>query len=85
MLQCVAVFCSVLQCVAVCCRVMQCVAVKVPYRVGFFPPISLEFYNVFAETALGLLFCCMLQYVAMCCSMLQRVAECGGVLQFAAV
>jgi len=25
--QCVAVWCSVLQCVAVCCRVVQCVAV----------------------------------------------------------
>jgi len=61
MLQCVAVYCSVLQCVAVCCSVLQCVAVCV-----------MEWAAVLCSVLQCAALCCKcLQCAALCCSVPQ--------------
>jgi len=73
MLQCVAVWCSVVQCVAVCCSVLQCVAVCCSV---------LQCVAVCCGVLQCVAVCCsVLQCVALCCSVLQCVAVCCSVMQ----
>jgi len=67
MLQCAAVYCSVLPCVAMCCSVLQCVAVC-------------KMHSRHHRCARSVTVCCrVLPYDAVCHSVLQCVALCCSV------
>jgi len=85
-LQCAAVYCSVLQCAecvavfvqaAVCCSMLQCVAV-VAVLLHLFVELGSLCETAVIDVQLDGLFQtihrCMLQCVAVCCSALQRFA-----------
>jgi len=73
-LQCVAVWCSVVQCVAVCYSVVQCVAVlEVPCLVHCLAQLL--------SVCVSRLSCSVVQCVAVCCSIVQCVAVCCSALQ----
>ena len=69
LLQCVAVYYSMVQCLAVCCSMLQCVAV------------CCSVLQHMRRATCGLQVLSLLQCVAVCCSMLQCVAMCSSVLQ----
>jgi len=72
-LQCVAVYCSVLQRIAVCCSVLQCAAVYCSV---------LQCIAVCCSVLQCVaVWCSVLQCVVACCSVLQCVAVCCSVLQ----
>ena len=76
MLQCGAVWCSVLQCVALCCSVLQCDGVGSHSHHG--AGVVQGKGSVLQCVAVG---CGGLRCVAVCCSVLQCVAVCCSVLQ----
>ena len=85
MLQCVAVYCSVLQCVAVCYRVLQCVAVCCSV-LQYVAVYRLELQRVATHCSMLQYACCsVLQYLTVSFSVLQYFAVCYSMLQYVAV
>ena len=77
MLQCVAVFCSVLQYFAVFCSVLQ--------RVAACCSVLQSPWYLLGKSSSKSMCCRVSQRVAMCCSALQRDAVCCSVLQCVAI
>ena len=90
MMQCGAVWCSVVQCGAKLCSVLQCVAVCCSVLQGrlrcMISPSSSRICKGRVAACHCVAVCCsVLQCVAVCCSVLQSVAACCRVLQCVAV